>query len=193
MKDNTLITITRQYGSGGREVATILAKKLGIKCYDRKIVQLAAENIDEDFQYDDLIKQSYNIPENLGDFAFENVPYYNKMYIEQAKAILKIANQGSAVFIGRCSDVILEDKPNRYSFFIYADDDFRVARAKTHYGDNDLKALDEEDKHREKYYSYYTGKTWGDPQNYDLMINTSKGTLDEAADLIIKYIEMRQK
>ena len=170
MEKNTLVTITRQYGSGGREVADLVAKKMGVRRYDRKVVA------------------------NLGDYAYERVPQHNRMYIEQAKVILEVAKEdGSAVFLGRCADYILKDQPNTYSFFIYADDDYRLARAKTHYAGHTIKELDAEDKHREQYYAYYTGRTWGDPQNYDLMINTSKISLEAAADLIISYIELRQK
>ena len=88
---------------------------------------------------------------------------------------------------------ILKDHPNTFSFFIYANDEFRQNRAKTHYAGHTLKDLDAEDKHREQYYAYYTGRAWGDPQNYDLMINTGKISLEAAADLIISYIELRQK
>ncbi len=197
MKDKTLITITRQYGSGGKEIATILAKKLGIRCYDRKIVSMAAEHIQDGGNIDDLLNRSYNSPENclgnLGDYAYERVPAHNRMYIEQAKIILKIAERESAVILGRCADFILRSQPHVYSFFIYADDDFRRQRAKTHYGEQSLKEMDAEDKVRKRYYSYYTGQEWGDPRNYDLMINVSKISLETAADMIIKYINLRQK
>ncbi len=196
MKDKTLITITRQYGSGGKEVATILAKKLGIRCYDRKIVSMAAEHIQDGVNVDDLLDRSYNSPENclgnLGDYAYERVPAHNRMYIEQAKIILKIAERESAVILGRCADFILRGQPHVYSFFIYADDDFRRQRAKTHYGEQSLKDMDAEDKVRKRYYSYYTGQEWGNPQHYDLMINVSKIPLETAADMIIKYINLRQ-
>ncbi len=198
MEKNTLVTITRQYGSGGREVADLVAKKMGVRRYDRKVVAMAAQNMGEENNFHDLIDRSYNAPENcmgnLGDYAYVRVPMHNRMYIEQAKVILGIAKEGTgAVFLGRCADYILKDHPNTFSFFIYADDDFRQERAKTHYAGHSLKDLDAEDKHREQYYAYYTGRTWGDPQNYDLMINTSKISLEAAADLIISYIELRQK
>ncbi|WP_296828692.1 AAA family ATPase [uncultured Megasphaera sp.] len=196
MEKNTLVTITRQYGSGGREVADLVAKKMGVRRYDRKVVAMAAQNIGEENDFHDLIERSYNAPENcmgnLGDYAYVRVPMHNRMYIEQAKVILGIAKEGSAVFLGRCADYILKDHPNEFSFFIYADDEFRKNRAQTHYADHTIEDLDAEDKHREKYYMYYTGRTWGDPQNYDLMINTSKISLEAAADLIISYIELRQ-
>ena len=198
MEKNTLVTITRQYGSGGREVADLVAKKMGVLRYDRKVVAMASEKLVDEANFHDLIERSYNAPDNclgnLGDYAYERVPQHNRMYIEQAKVILQVAKEdGSAVFLGRCADYILKDHPNTYSFFIYADDEFRLTRAKTHYAGHTIKVLDAEDKHREQYYAYYTGRTWGDPQNYDLMINTSKISLEAAADLIISYIELRQK
>ena len=199
MKNNTLITITRQYGSGGREVSAIVAKKLGLRRYDRKIVEMAAKKMRDygDMSIDDIIKDSYTAPDNagsgIGDYAFERIPYFNRMYVEQAKVILGVAKNGSAVFLGRCADYILKDFPNTYSFFIYADDEFRLNSAKDHYGSNSIKDLDNEDKNRQSYYAYYTGQTWGEPKNYDLMINTSKISLEKSADLIIKYIELQQQ
>lgn len=199
MKNNTLITITRQYGSGGREVSAIVAKKLGLRRYDRKIVEMAAKKMRDygDMSIDDIIKDSYTAPDNagsgIGDYAFERIPYFNRMYVEQAKIILGVAKNGSAVFLGKCADYILKDFPNMYSFFIYADDEFRLNRAKDHYGSHSIKDLDNEDKNRQSYYAYYTGQTWGEPKNYDLMINTSKISLEKAADLIIKYIELQQQ
>ena len=199
MKNNTLITITRQYGSGGREVSAIVAKKLGLRRYDRKIVEMAAKKMRDygDMSIDDIIKDSYTAPNNagsgIGDYAFERIPYFNRMYVEQAKIILGVAKNGSAVFLGRCADYILKDFPNTYSFFIYADDEFRLNRAKDHYGSHSIKDLDNEDKNRQSYYAYYTGQTWGEPKNYDLMVNTSKISLEKAADLIIKYIELQQQ
>lgn len=196
MDQKTLITITRQYGSGGREVAEILAKKLGVRRYDRKIVAMAAENLGRGDNFEDLIERSYNAPENclgnLGDFAYERVPQHNRMYIEQAKTILKIAETESAVFLGRCADYILKDNPNAFSFFIYADETYRLERAKTHYGDRTIKELDAEDAIRKQYYAYYTGQVWGEPSNYDLMINTSKLPLEQAADLILSYVALRR-
>ena len=201
MKNNTNIVIIRQYGSGGREVSSILAKKLNMTCYDRTIVQLAAEQLSQQENYelniDELIKTSYKRPQeqigNLGDFAFERIPYFNKMYRQQAIVMLKIAQKGNAIFLGRCADVILKDIPNTYFFFIYADDDFRAARAKNHYGNHTLADLDKEAKNREKYYAYYTGEKWGDPKHFHMMINTSHISLEQAADLIIDYIETQQK
>ncbi len=194
--EKTVITITRQYGSGGREVADIIAKKLNVRRYDRKVVAYAAENAGHGDDINSILAKSYNVPENclgnLGDYAFERVPQHNRMFIEQAKVIHAVAREGGAVFLGRCADYILRDRPLTYSFFIYADDAFREKRAKDHYGDRTLKELDAEDKQRKRYYAFYTGRAWGDPQNYDMMLNTSKISLATAADMILKYVELRQ-
>ena len=197
MKPNTNITITRQYGSGGREIAEIIAKKLKLHRYDRKIVQMAAEQMEETGDISNILQDSYTAPDSgmgsLGTYAYEAVPFYNKMFREQARVILEIAKKGSAVYLGRCADYILKDLPETYSFYIYADDEFRMERAKDHYEGHTLKDLNGEDKNRRRYYEYYTGRTFGDPQIYDLMINTSKISLEKAADLIIQYIELRQQ
>ena len=198
MKENTLITITRQYGSGGREISEILAKRMGVKRYDRKIVNMAAEKMGQGADIESIVESSYASPETSKPYfqqgGFGRVADYNRRYIEQAKVILAIAKRGEgAVFLGRCADFVLKDCPNHYSFFIYADDDFREQRAKEEYDEKTVKELDAVDEQRRSYYAYYTGRKWGDPQNYDMMINTSKITLEEAADLICQYVEMRQK
>ena len=198
MKENTLITITRQYGSGGREVSEILAKRMNVKRYDRKIVNMAAEKMGQGADIESIVKSSYASPETSNPYfqqgGFGRVADYNRRYIEQAKAILAIAKRGEgAVFLGRCADFVLKDCPNHYSFFIYADDDFREQRAKDEYDEKTVKELNAVDEQRRNYYAYYTGRRWGDPQNYDMMINTSRITLEEAADLICQYVEMRQK
>ncbi|MBQ7497835.1 MAG: cytidylate kinase-like family protein [Selenomonas sp.] len=198
LKENTLITITRQYGSGGREISEILAKRMGVKRYDRKIVNMAAEKMGQGADIESIVESSYASPETSKPYfqqgGFGRVADYNRRYIEQAKAILAIAKRGEgAVFLGRCADFVLKDCPNHYSFFIYADDDFREQRAKEEYDEKTVKELNAVDEQRRSYYAYYTGRKWGDPQNYDMMINTSKITLEEAADLICQYVEMRQK
>ena len=196
MQEKTIITISRQYGSGGKEIAELLAEKLGVRCYDRQILYLAAEKMgDTDVDIESILESAYQTPDSsigsMSTYGLEAVPYYNKMYREQAKVILQIADKGSAVFLGRCADAVLKEYPDCYSFFVYADEAFRRERAKTHYGSQSLKELEKENKTRERYYNYYTGQKWGDMQNYDLMINTSKLSPEAAVDLILGYIEKR--
>lgn len=115
------------------------------------------------------------------------------MYIQQARIIRKLAEVESVVFVGRCADYILRDVPNHYSFFIYDDDDYCRERAKVYYKDFSLQDVLDVDKKRKSYYAYYTGRTLGDPQNYDLMINTTNISAEQARDIILNYVELRQK
>lgn len=201
MKERTLITISRQYGSGGKEIAELVAEKMQVRCYDRQILYLAAEKMgNSDMDIETVLDMSYKMPEsNMGGFmdgvnslGYESIPSYNKMYREQAKVILGIAEKESAVFLGRCADAVLKGKDRCYNFFIYADEEFRQNRAKKVYGNKSIKELDKENKTRERYYNYYTGQKWGDPLNYDLMINTSRFSIEQAADLILDYAESAQ-
>ncbi len=103
MQEKTIITISRQFGSGGKEIAEILAEKMGVRCYDRQILYLAAEKMgDTEVDIESILESAYRTPDSsigsMGTYGFEAVPYYNKMFREQAKAILKIAEKGSAVF-----------------------------------------------------------------------------------------------
>ena len=114
------------------------------------------------------------------------------IFLSEAKAIRRLANSGSCVILGRCADFVLDDLPNHFSIFVTADDEFRTERGKNVYGGKTLKELNIEDKKRGRYYNYYTGKEWGDPTNYNLVVNVSKFSLDEVAEAIIKYIEKVQ-
>ena len=110
----------------------------------------------------------------------------------ESALIHRLADKFGGVFLGRCADAVLADTPDCYHIFIYADDAFREKRSKEAYEGISLKEMDKEDVSRQRYYNYYTGRTWGDPLNYDLMINTGKIDLEDAADLIIDYIEKVQ-
>lgn len=198
MKEKTFITITRQYGSGGVSIAEGIAKVTGIKCYDRNIVAAAAESLDTFEDIKTVVENSYDTPNDfvasLSALVGQGVPRQNQMYIQQARIIRELAEcDESAVFVGRCADYILRDVPNHYSFFIYADEDYRRKRAKEIYKDFSFQDVLDVDKKRKNYYNYYTGRTWGDPQNYDLMINTTNITVEQAVKTILDYVELRQK
>ena len=123
-----------------------------------------------------------------------HIPVYNKMYKEQGKIIQKLAGYGSGVFLGRCADYILKDFENVYSVFLYADDEYRLKRlAKAEGREVTLEEMRKEDKTRESYYNYYTGQEWGDVRNYDLALNMGKTTAEDAADMILSYIEKRRR
>ena len=191
MREHTIVTISRQYGSGGREVAEILAKKMQVRCYDRQIVYLAAEKIGNgDLDVESILEEAYKVPGSHSGFfgglgiGSDVIPDYNKMYKEQAALIHRLADKFGGVFLGRCADAVLADTPDCYH--MRQRGDLRQLEGIS------LKEMDKEDVSRQRYYNYYTGRTWGDPLNYDLMINTGKIDLEDAADLIIDYIEKVQ-
>lgn len=198
MKDTTFITITRQYGSGGLYIAQAVAKAMGVKCYNREIVAAAAESLDDTADIKAVIEKSYDTPNDflssISTLVGNTVPRQNQMYVQQARIIRELAEgTESAVFVGRCADYILRNVPNCYSFFLYADDECRRERAKVYYKDFSFQDVLDVDKKRKSYYAYYTGRTWGDPQNYELMINTTDITAEQARDIILNYVELRQK
>ncbi len=198
MKENTVITIGRQYGCGGRELATILAKKLNVKLYDRQIVHLAAAKLGiHDLNEQDLRELENTVqPLSLAFMTFHSFgtrmgESSTGMFISESSVIRKLAEDGSCVILGRCADYALAENPNHFSVFVCADDEYREKRGQEVYGKN-LKELNKENEKRARYYNYYTGKKWGDPVNYDLVVNTSRVSLEKAADAIIEYINKIQ-
>lgn len=197
MNTNTVITISRQYGCGGRELAEILAKKLNVKLYDRQIVHIAAAKLGiNDLSEDDLRELENTVqPLTLTFMPFHSFgtrmgESSRGMFLSEASVIRKLANDGPCVILGRCADYVLEDMPNHFSIFVCADDEYREKRGKEVYNGKSLKELDAENEKRARYYNYYTGKRWGNAANYDLVVNTSKVSLDKIADAIIEFIEL---
>ena len=192
-----VITISRQYGAGGREIAGLVAEKLGVKLYDRQIVHIAAAKIGlDDLTENDLLElENYVKPLSMSFLPFRSFGMNmsdssQKIFMTESAAIRKLAQDGPCVILGRSADYVLRKFENKYSIFICADDEFREARGKEVYGGKTLKELDQEDKKRARYYNYYTGQNWGEGQNYDLVVNTSHDSLDKIADAIIDYIKV---
>ena len=199
MEKNTLVTITRQYGSGGREVADLVAKKMGVRRYDRKVVAMAAEKLGDEANFHDLIERSYNAPDNclgnLGDYAYERVPQHNRMYIEQAKVILGVAEKESAVFLGRCADYILR-KQSPLRLFIYADMESKIKRCmerqtkEEDFTEREMKRrIEGIDRERARYYNYFSSQKWGARNNYDLMISTSRKDIKQVSVALAQYLK----
>ena len=195
MKENTVITVSRQYGCGGRELAEILAKKLNVKLYDRQIVHIAAAKLGiNDLSEQDLL----DLENTVHPLTLTFMPFHSfgtrmgessrGMFLSEASVVRKLANDGACVILGRCADYVLEDMPNHFSIFVCADDEYIEKRGKEVYEGKTLKELNEENEKRARYYNYYTGKKWGEASNYDLIVNTSNAPLDKIADAIIEYI-----
>lgn len=192
-----VITISRQYGAGGREIAGLVAEKLGVKLYDRQIVHIAAAKIGlDDLTENDLLElENYVKPLSMSFLPFRSFGMNmsdssQKIFMTESAAIRKLAQDGPCVILGRSADYVLRKFENKFSIFICADDEFREARGKEVYGGKTLKELDQEDKKRARYYNYYTGQNWGEGQNYDLVVNTSHDSLDKIADAVIDYIKV---
>ena len=195
MKENTVITVSRQYGCGGRELAEILAKKLNVKLYDRQIVHIAAAKLGiNDLSEQDLL----DLENTVHPLTLTFMPFHSfgtrmgessrGMFLSEASVVRKLANDGPCVILGRCADYVLEDMPNHFSIFVCANDKYREKRGKEVYEGKTLKELNEENEKRARYYNYYTGKKWGEASNYDLIVNTSNASLDKIVDAIIEYI-----
>jgi cytidylate kinase len=199
MNKDIVITVSRQYGAGGRELAGILAKKLGVKLYDRQIVHIAAAKLG----INDLSEQELLEMENtVKPLSMSFVPFHSfgthmgessqGMFLSESAAVRKLAKDGACVILGRCADYALRDDPNHFSVFVCADDAYREKRGKDVYEGKSLKELNMENEKRARYYNYYTGRTWGNGANYDLVVNAGKTSLDKLADAIISYVKTLQ-
>lgn len=197
---NLVITISRQYGCGGRELAEILAKKLNIKLYDRQIVHIAAAKLGiNDLSEDELVEMENKVqPLSLSFIPFHSFGTHmgessRGMFLSETNVVKKLAKDGSCVILGRCADYALADDPNEFSIFVCADDAYREQRGKDVYNGKSLEELNDENEKRARYYNYYTGRKWGEGANYDLVVNTSKEPLEKIADGIIEYIKSVQQ
>lgn len=200
-----VITIGRQYGSGGHDIGKLVAEKLEYVFYDKKLVEIAAkksnisdetiENIDEKATSSllySLVSGSYSMRGINGPLYYE-MPLNDKLFIAQSDVIKNVAAKDNSVIVGRCADYVLEDVEDieLINVFIYADMDTRIERVSKKYDLTPKQAKDKiqkSDKQRRTYYSYYSNRDWGKISNYDLCINTSKLDLEKAADMIVSYI-----
>ena len=206
-KTNTIITIGRQFGSGGREIGYMVADKLGIKLYDKEMLQRAAQDsgiCEELFESHDekpsnsflysLVMDTYSM--GYSGSTYNDMPINHKIFLAQFDAIKKIANEGPGILVGRCADYALEGYPNLLSVFIHADLDARIKRIAKKYDLTDAKAKDliiKTNKKRASYYNYYTDKRWGDVDSYDVCLDSSVLGLEGTAEAIIKLIEVKEK
>ena len=202
MSKECIITIARQFGSGGREIGEALAKALGVKCYDKELISLAAKesgvdpevfnNVDEKATNSLLYSLSMGLYSFGTGFNADRLPVNDKLYLLQHKIIKKLALDGPCVIVGRCADYVLRDCKNVVRLFICADMDSRIKRAVEKKGVKESKAeqvINKTDKSRANYYNFYSGMKWGDPENYDLSVNRTKLTLEQAIGVIQGYLK----
>ncbi len=204
---NLVITIGRQYGSGGRQIGQQLAKELNIKCYDKELLTLAAkdsglchelfETHDEkptnSFLYS-LVMDTYSMGYNSTGYV--DMPLNHKVFLAQFDSIKKLAEKESCIIVGRCADYALEEHDGTISVFIHARLEDRIRRIRRIYSLTDDKAKDlilKTDKKRANYYNYYSSKKWGDAKSYDLSLDSSLLGIDGSVELIKKFIEIKKQ
>lgn len=187
-----IITIAREHGSSGKQIGRLIAEKLGIPFYYKEMTALAAKEsgLDKEF-IADINSNSPSVLHTL----YLSTDVVQRAVIAQDKVIKKIADQGSCVIVGRAADHVLKDYEDLLRIFVYAPEDIRIERIMNIYGDtyeNAKKHIRRSDEARASYYKNISGLTWGDKQNYDLIVNSGIG-IEESAELICSYVAMRQK
>ena len=193
---NRVITISREFGSGGRTIGKEVAAKLGIPCYDSDLIEkiaaesgLAKEYIEKNGEYassDRLFDNAMAGRERDGQSAAD------KMWLAQKKVITDLAQQESCVIVGRCADYILRDVADCLTVFVHASDEQRAERTVTVYGQREespAQRLHDKDKKRKTYYELYTGTQWGQADNYELCLDSGKIGLDRCVDMIAKLYQ----
>ncbi len=206
-KCETIITISRQYGSEGREIGRRLAGELDIPFYDKELLSRAAkdsgiceelfENHDEkptnSFLYS-LVMDTYSF--GYSSAAYNDMPINQKVFLAQFNAIKAIADEGACVIVGRCADYALEDYDHCMSVFVKSSMENRIRKIAQKYDLSDAKAKDKinkKDKARASYYNYYSNKRWGDAASYHLCVDSGMFGIEGSIELIKKAIEEKEK
>lgn len=197
MSEKFVITIARQYGSGGREIGQRVAEILGIKSYDKELITMAAQksglNANVAHHADEQVTNSllYTLAMGSGAFTTANfstdMPINDKLFITQSDVIKGLVEENDCVVIGRCGDYVLRNYDNRLSIFIYADLDCRVRRISELNQVSEHEARDmikKTDKRRINYYNFYTGRKWGAFENYHASFNSSVLGVEKTAQMI---------
>lgn len=199
---NTIITIERQYGSGGRVIGQMLAEALQIPFYDEELLDRAAKDsgmCQELFQNHDekptnsflysLVMDTYSTGYSAA--AFADMPLNHKIFLAQFDTIKNIASEGPCVIVGRCADYALSEYDNCLNIFIHGNQKCKIERIMRKYELNDQKAKEmmiKKDKQRQSYYNYYSSKKWGRADSYDLTINSSVLGIEGSVKLIKQFI-----
>lgn len=196
----SIITISRQFGSGGRTVGHLIADKLGIPFYDKELVNHIA--LESGFAPKFVEEHGEHSPgKSIFSYAFapQGVPGVMNglstadfLWNIQCSAIMQLAEKGPCVIVGRNADYILKDRKDCFHAYIYADKEFRAERIVRLYGESDkspLARLQDKDKRRSVNYQHYTGRVWGASENYDICLNTGTIGVERAAEIIVSLIQ----
>lgn len=201
---NKVITIGRELGSGGRELGKRLAEKLGYAYYDSEIISQIAEKTELAESYvKNVVERSpvASFPITIGHSFYihsANLEQTTNIYVEQSNIITEIADKSDCVIVGRCADYILKDR-NPLRIFVYASPNARIERCRKKAEQNEdvsdrrlWRNIRKVDKHRAKYYMFYTGRKWGEKINYDICVNTTNVSIKDAAEALCKIIKDKE-
>lgn len=201
MTENAIICISRECGSGGRDLGDRIGERLGIPVYGKELISKVAKKSDMSEEYVKNHEENPSYSHILGvpighpalGVQYDGIMTPEKLFLVQTEVIKEIAREEkSCVFVGRCADIILQGRENLYSFFVHAPREYRIERImetenlSRREAKKKVKQIDWE---RSSYHDYYTGIKWGHPSNYDLVINMAKSGIDRAASVIIEYIK----
>ena len=192
-----IVTIGREHGSNGHDIARALAAELGYTCFDKEIVDTAADNSNFSKEilhsYDEKRVSPYIVP--VPHYLGLNESFRLNMQVASAQfdAIRSLADQDNCIFVGRCADYVLRNRKNLLRVFIMADESFRIQtmmKKQKLSEEQARKLIRQVDKDRSSYYRYYTDQIWGERENFDLILNSAKTGVEGAVKLIKTYIEL---
>lgn len=192
---NQIITISRQFGSGGRTIGKEVAKQLNIPCYDKELVEKIAG--ETGFSQDYIAQESEYAPAT-GSFVYsflgrgrDGLSNSDRIWFAERKVILSLAEQGSCVIVGRCADYLLRDRKDCLNVFIHASKDSRADRIVQQYGETPVdpqKRLEEKDRKRKLNYKYFTDQEWGKTENYHLCLDSGYLGIEKSVEMILSAV-----
>ena len=202
MDKKIIITVGRQIGSGGRDVAKLLAEIFDCRLYDRELLNLAAKEsgfsekfFEQNDEHKGFFKSMFQMHSSFAECSFyRNEFSQENLFKFQSDAIVRAASESSCVFVGRCADYILRDIPSKVDVFITADIDDRIARVVERKGcsrEQAAKMIANGESDHASYYNYYTGKRWGHSDSYDLCVNSSILGIEGTAKFIEEFIKLK--
>lgn len=194
-KNQIVITIAREYGSGGRYVGRLIAEKLGINFYDKEFIRKVAEETGLSEDYIEKQEQKRTNLENLTNGYYFGLNNADELFLKEANIIKDLANKESCVIIGRCADFVLKDKKEVVKVFIYSDEKSKIKRANKYYHlskDKAEKEIKRINKLRANHYKHYTGRVWNNQENYDICMNSDTLGVEKTAEIIVEMIKKRK-
>ena len=196
-----IITISREFGSGGRKIGEEVAKKLGINYYDKAIIDTAAQASGLSPEFIEKEEQTFsnsilfNLATSGGQFGVGGTSLVDRIYVSESKAIKDFADKGPCVIVGRCADYVLRDR-RCFNVFVYADEEIKTNRVmEEHKIDKKqaIRMIKARDKTRARHYNYYCDRLWGERKNYHLLVNSAAFGIDKAVQMIIDSAKMFDK